>query len=211
MEVFSQNHFPAIKGTPYPITLGPHANFWFVLRPQPDATRAAQERIVPTLSVAPNLQTLLNDGRRAQFEREILPTFIRGCRWFGAKARAIRELRIIERVPLKAARILVRRNHLRGWKPETLPRADAHGEQARRRRPRRSIARFAGGEEAVLHDAIWDAAFREQLSARSERTSTEGRAGACARRFAGETAVPTSQVLIRAEQFLQCSSRTNFS
>ncbi len=32
MEVFSQNFFPTIKDTPYAITLGPHANFWFALR-----------------------------------------------------------------------------------------------------------------------------------------------------------------------------------
>ena len=40
MEVFSQNYFPPIKESLYPITLGPHAHYWFVLRVQPAATRA---------------------------------------------------------------------------------------------------------------------------------------------------------------------------
>ena len=33
---------------------------------------------------------LLANGQRTQIEREILPDYIRGCRWFGAKARTIR-------------------------------------------------------------------------------------------------------------------------
>ena len=211
MEVFSQNYFPAIKETPYPITLGPHANFWFALRPQPDATRALQERVVPTLNVAPVLATLLNDGLRAQFEREILPRLSQGCRWFGAKARTIRELQIIERIPLSeggAQFWFVEITYLDG-NPETyaLPVQIARGEAAHavaQTAPHAVIARFAGAEDAVLHDAIWDAGFREQLfRAIMERTSWNGKSGELrgvpASALAGETVVPTSQVLV-AEQ-----------
>ncbi|HEY0724261.1 MAG TPA: maltose alpha-D-glucosyltransferase, partial [Pyrinomonadaceae bacterium] len=151
MEVFSQNHFPAIKETPYPVTLGPHANFWFVLRASEDGTRASQERVVPTLTVAPILQNLWSNGLRAQFEREFLPPFIRSCRWFGAKARTIRELRITERVPLAdngAEFWFVEIAYVDGH-PETyaLPVQISHGESARAIAQTSSqaiIARFAG-------------------------------------------------------------------
>ena len=133
--------------------------------------RASQERVVPSLNAAPVLRTLLDDGQRTHFEREILPEFIRDCRWFGAKARAIRELRIAERVPVpgkgSAQFWFVEITYTDG-NPETyaLPVQIANGEAAHaiaHAAPHAVIARFAGGEEAILHDAIWDAAFREQL------------------------------------------------
>ncbi len=44
--------------------------------------------------------------------------------------------------------------------------------------PQAVIARFAGAEEAILHDAIWDAAFREQLfRAITQRQNLEGKSG----------------------------------
>jgi maltose alpha-D-glucosyltransferase/alpha-amylase len=171
MEVFSQNYFPAIKETPYPITLGPHSHYWFVLRSQPAAARASQERVVPTLSAAPNLPALLADGQRARFEREVLPEFIRHCRWFGAKARTIRELRIAEQVPMPGEGggvfWFLEVTYTDGA-PETyaLPVQIAIGEPAHaiaQAAPQAVIARFAGAEETILHDAIWDAAFREEL------------------------------------------------
>jgi maltose alpha-D-glucosyltransferase/alpha-amylase len=211
MEVFSQNHFPAIKETPYPVTLGPHSHFWFVLRPQAEATRASQERIVPTLNAAPQLSTLLNDGLRAQFERDILPSYIRACRWFGGKARNIRELRIAERVPVggKGAEFwFVDITYVDG-NPETyaLPVELSLGEAAHAVAvvaPHAVIARFAGGEEAVLHDAIWDAGFREQLfRSIMEGTAWQGKSGQLrgvpGSALAGETTVPPSQAL-SAEQ-----------
>ncbi|MGI9089316.1 MAG: maltose alpha-D-glucosyltransferase [Chthoniobacterales bacterium] len=211
MEVFSQNHFPAIKDTPYPITLGSHTSFWFVLRPQADATRKMQERVVPTLKAEPVLASLLDDGLRAQFEREILPDFIRGCRWFGAKARTIRELRIAERVPLTESGAqfwFVEIAYVDG-NPETyaLPVQIATGEAAHtlaQTAPHAIIARFAGAEEAILHDATWDAAFREELfRSIMERKNWKGKSGELlgvpSSALAGETVVPTSQVL-SAEQ-----------
>jgi len=212
MEMFSQNFFPAIKETPYPITLGPHANFWFVLKPQLDSTRALQERVVPTLAVAPVLPTLLNDGLRTRFEREILPDYIRGCRWFGAKARAIREMRIAEQIPVGAGTgaefWFVEVNYVDG-NPETyaLPVHIAHGEAAHAAAlaaPHAVIARFAGAEEAVLYDAIWDGAFRDELF-RSivQRKTSRGKSGELtgvpASAMSADMAIPPSHVLT-AEQ-----------
>ena len=171
MEMFSQNYFPPIKESPYPITLGPHAHYWFVLRSQPSAARASKERVVPTLNATPDLETLLADGQRSRFEREVLPEYIRHCRWFGAKARTIRELRIAEEVPVPgegSAHFWFLEVTYADGAPETyaLPVKIAIGEPAHaiaQAAPQAVIARFAGADEAILHDAIWDASFREQL------------------------------------------------
>src|SRR6202035_3090671 len=96
IEVFSRNAFPSIKKSSYVLTLGPHAHYWFVLQPQTERRRLEKKRIVPTLSSPPVLSGLLDNGERARFEREILPQYISHCRWYGAKARNVRHMRVIE-------------------------------------------------------------------------------------------------------------------
>src|SRR4029077_20891677 len=67
---------------------------------QAEARRVSKKRVVPVIRASANLQTLLADSQRAQLEREILPEYIRTCRWFGAKARKIRSIGIVEQVPV---------------------------------------------------------------------------------------------------------------
>ncbi len=55
MEVFSQNYFPAVTDKLYPITLGPHAYYWFALKPQRAAVAASSERHIPTLTAPAEL------------------------------------------------------------------------------------------------------------------------------------------------------------
>ena len=55
---------------------------------------------MPAIDAEPNLSALLHNNHRARLEREILPSYLRTCRWFGAKARTIREMRIIEQIPV---------------------------------------------------------------------------------------------------------------
>ncbi|MEY2479763.1 MAG: maltose alpha-D-glucosyltransferase / alpha-amylase [Verrucomicrobiota bacterium] len=211
MEVFSQNYFPRIKKSRYVITLGPHAYYWFALRPQPSATRAAQKRELPTLEASPNLATLLTNGARAQIERDILPGYMQNCRWFGAKARTLRQMRVIERAPISsephAAQIwFVEASYLDGpTETYALPVQVATGDAARslqQTAPHAVIARFTGTEEAVLHDAIWDPNFRAQLfrtvahghSSKGEAGELIGMSGS-AFSHDGSAAALTSQVL----------------
>jgi len=212
MEVFSQNYFPAIRKSPYPIMLGPHAHYWFVVRPQPAAVRASHKRVVPTLTATPDLQTLLADGQRAHFEKTILPEFIRHCRWFGAKARTIRELRITEEILLAGnigARFWLVEISYTDGAPETyaLPVQIAIGDSARaiaQAVPQAVIARFGCAEETILHDALWDAGFRAQLFQMiAQGLSARGKAGELfgvpASSFVAGDKVPASQVF-SAEQ-----------
>ncbi len=169
MEVFSRNVFPAIKKTPYSLTIGPHGHFWFALQ-SATGKRSPKKRLTPSLQVEPNLPALQADGARAQLEREILPEYLRGCRWFGAKARSVRELRIIEQIPIggedDAQLWLVQVDYVDGA-PEiyALPVAMATGTAAHTlsRTAPQSILTKIGTEGAVLYDAVWDADFREKL------------------------------------------------
>jgi maltose alpha-D-glucosyltransferase/alpha-amylase len=102
MEVFSRNLFRPIKKSPYVITLGPHAHYWFALQAQTDGRRASRKRVVPMIDAPADLQTLLADGQRVPIEREILPNYIQTCRWFGSKARTFRHLRVIEQTAISS-------------------------------------------------------------------------------------------------------------
>jgi maltose alpha-D-glucosyltransferase/alpha-amylase len=168
MEVFSRNVFPSIKKTRYVLTIGPHGHYWFVLQAQA-GKRAAKKRIVPSLEAAANLQSLLADGQRAQLERSILPGYLNTCRWFGAKARIIRQMRIIEQIPVaeNAAQLWLLQVDYTDGAPDiySLPVQLATGAAAdalARTAPQAVIARL-GPQRAVLYDAIWDADFRAML------------------------------------------------
>src|SRR5438045_1078092 len=172
IEVFSRNPFPSIKKSPYILTLGPHSHYWFVLQPQAESRRLPKKRTVPTLRAPADLRTLLADGERARFEEEILPRFIGNCRWFGAKARTLRHMRVHEQSPVSnepdAAQIwFVEVSYLDG--PDeiyALPVKIVSGDMARaisQTAPHAVIARFEDSEETILFDAVWDSNFREQI------------------------------------------------
>jgi maltose alpha-D-glucosyltransferase / alpha-amylase len=206
VEMFSRNPFPQIKKSAYTITLGPHTCYWFALQPKSDHQRAAKKRGVPTVNVEPDLEALLSNSHRAEFERNILPNYLPTCRWFGAKARTLRDMRIVEHPSLgldgkRAQFWFVEVNYLDGpTETYALPVTIASGEAAKNIPPNAVIAKLNDG--AILYDAVWDNAFREQLFgtiARGQRA--QGRngelVGAPGKALIdnGTPTTPTSQVL----------------
>ena len=187
VEVFSRNAFPSIKKSPYIITLAPHAYYWFVLQPQSESRRLSKQRTVPMVEAAPHLSTLLDNSRRGLFERDIIPEYIKTCRWFGSKARTIRHARILEQPgfseePTAARFWFVEMSYLDGPNEVyALPVRISSGEEGRalaQAAPQAVIARFAEPPDTVLHDAIWDPAFRSQLfAAIREEQRVQGSAG----------------------------------
>ncbi|MFL6569492.1 MAG: maltose alpha-D-glucosyltransferase [Chthoniobacterales bacterium] len=172
MEVFGQNYFPPIKEAPYILTLGPHSHFWFVLGAQPEAATHTVTREVPTLRFEPQLATLLNGDQRKLIERQILPDYVRNRRWFGSKARSISGMRVAEELHVSdqpdAGRIWFVEVTYRDAASETytLPVKITRGPAARslaESAPHAVIAKFERNEDAILHDAVWDAGFRENL------------------------------------------------
>ncbi|HEX4638560.1 MAG TPA: maltose alpha-D-glucosyltransferase [Chthoniobacterales bacterium] len=170
IEVFSRNPFPTIKKSGYILTLGPHSHYWFTLEPQHARKRAEKKRVLPTLKARPELQSLLDDGARARIETEILPEYIKNCRWFGAKARTLRQMRVLERSavstePNAGQLWVVEVSYLDGpTENYALPVKIAPAEKAKtisQAAPNAVIARFE--DDSILFDAVWDNEFREKL------------------------------------------------
>jgi len=215
MEVFSRNLFRPIKKSRYVITLGPHAYYWFALQAPVDGRRAMKKHVVPTIKASAELDILLSDSQREQLEREILPNFVRNCRWFGSKARTFRDLKVIEQLAISpeadGARLwFVEINYLDApAETYAIPVKIASGEAARsvsQGAPHAIIAHFAGREGAVLFDAIWDATFRSQLfEAIVQRQTIKGRASdlvglACETLEADHPVVSGKSQVLGAEQ-----------
>ena len=215
MEVFSRNLFRPIRKSRYVITLGPHAYYWFALQAPTDGRRALKKRVSPTIKAPAELNILLGNGQREQLEREILPNYVRTCRWFGSKARTFRHLRVIEELAISpdagCARLwFVEINYLDApAETYAIPVKIASGEAARsvsQGDPHATIAHFAGKEGAILFDAIWDPTFRSQLfEAIVRRKTIKGKASDLVG-LAGETlqadhpAVSGNSQVLGAEQ-----------
>ncbi len=106
-ELFGHSTFPEIKQTLTPFTLGPHGFYWMALRPAPAARAVDVAWTAPALS-SPATWT---SGLLKRLEREVLPVYLPACRWYGGKERIMRELKIVQNVPLGAdpapARVLI--------------------------------------------------------------------------------------------------------
>ena len=215
MEVFSRNLFRPIRKSRYVITLGPHAYYWFALHAPTDGRRAPRKRTVPVISAPMELETLLTNGQRAAIEREILPRYLQTCRWFGSKARTFRDLRVVEQSSISedadsAQLWFVEVNYLDAPAERyVLPIEIASGDAARaisQAAPHAVIARFEGGGENILFDAIWDLKCRSRLFDAILRHQTmKGRAGELvgitAKDFeADQSTSPQNSQVLSAEQ-----------
>ena len=99
VELFGHTELPPIGELPYFLTLGPHAFYWFSLEQQ--AAGTAGEPRIPTLEVTGSWEALLAGGERQQLE-DVLSAYLRPRRWFGAKARRVKSVQIVEAVPVPA-------------------------------------------------------------------------------------------------------------
>jgi maltose alpha-D-glucosyltransferase/alpha-amylase len=99
-EMSSQNRFPMIRETPYVLTLGPHNYLLLSLKKPPESAMLIRERVLPEFHVSSRWDQILEEGFRERLENEILPDYLRNCRWFAGKARSLRDLRIAEKIPL---------------------------------------------------------------------------------------------------------------
>jgi maltose alpha-D-glucosyltransferase/alpha-amylase len=207
MEIIGRSHFPPIRKSPYFLTLNGHSSYWFTLEPQTSRKKPEKTRVVPTLEVRPNLQSLLDDGARDRLEMEILPEYIAGCRWFGAKARTVRQMRVLDRSPIspspEAAQLwVVEVSYLEGpTENYSLPVKIASTDKAKniiQSSPHAVIARFDDG--SILFDAVWDNEFRGELfRLMLDRQPAAGRngelVGALSPRIAKIDKVPASNLL----------------
>jgi len=88
-ELFGGTEFPLVSDQPYPVMLGPHAFYWFSLEPQ--RVDLAQLARVPELSL-----------RNAELQRA-LPAYLVQQRWFGARSRRIKDVEVVDTIPIANA------------------------------------------------------------------------------------------------------------
>jgi len=101
-EVFSQNRFMSVGEGDYTITMGPYGYFWF----QVDASeKKNQSGVTNELFLYKSElsweRIFANYNEVRVLERKILQPFMKKCRWFGGKARAISKMSIHKVIPLK--------------------------------------------------------------------------------------------------------------
>ena len=104
MEVFSHNLFPANQEDRLIRSRSAHMRITGLCSNRKRLRRARAKARVPTHRIRAEICRRSCPDRHARdLEREILPDYLRSCRWFGAKARTIRELQIIEQIPISRA------------------------------------------------------------------------------------------------------------
>jgi len=98
-EISSQNKFPAIKESPYVLTLGPHNYLLLLLKKEEEGVKIDGEKVLPEFRVKTRWEAIFEGKTQERLEQEVLPDYLQGCRWFGGKARTIRAVNIVERIP----------------------------------------------------------------------------------------------------------------
>ena len=193
VELFGRTPFPPIPAAPYFLSLGPHSFFWFYLTPPQTVAEApsaeAGEIPLPVVEADCEEADLLNGKAAARLE-EVLPGFITRSRWFGGKARPLKQARIAEVFPLARGQrrwsiALVRVDYLSGdAETYAVPLAVARQETADRllqENPQAAIAelKLKGSPSALLlHDALVDPAFGEALlEVLTRKRTVHGRRG----------------------------------
>ncbi len=178
VELFGRTAFPPIQAAPYFLSLGPHSFCWFYLTPaQPVAEKTASEAgeiAIPAVEADCEEEAFFN-GKAADLINEFLPGFLARSRWFGGKARPLKQARIVDSFSLEKgnrrwAIALVQVDYLSGdAEVYAVPMALAPEEPSEPRGlvpPRAVIARVKLACEPsafVLYDALADPAFGETL------------------------------------------------
>ncbi len=102
-EAFSQNRFRSVTEGDYPITIGPYGYFWFQVDQSEKKEAVTASGELPLFESDLSWERTFSDYENIRFlERKVLQSFMRKCRWFGGKARAISKVSISKLIPLKA-------------------------------------------------------------------------------------------------------------
>jgi maltose alpha-D-glucosyltransferase/alpha-amylase len=182
VEVFGQAEFPPVGETPYFLTLGPYAFYWFSLETRQaeriDLSATTGEVTVPSLEISGDWTALYKRSNRAILE-SVLLGYIKQRRWFGGKARYIQSAKIQDVITIPhdtstASLTLIQIEYAEG-EPETyfIPLTFAAGEKAGRilsESPQSVIARLSlqgksGRFEGTIYDATVETGFHQALLA----------------------------------------------
>jgi maltose alpha-D-glucosyltransferase/alpha-amylase len=96
-ELLGHSQFPAVPGDrPYPLALGPHDFYLFVLHPAPPGA-AGTSGPPPEIRVPGRWPAVFERGARRQLD-DAVAAFLPGRRWFAGKSRRIRRVSLADEV-----------------------------------------------------------------------------------------------------------------
>jgi len=179
VEMFGGIDFPPVGDGKYFMSLGPHAFYWFTMKPVKAHLGAAalEPADIPELIARSRWTDLFDLPPRALLE-EVLPSYLQSRRWFGGKARQLKSVVIEEVLPLPyghdlAVLVTLRCDYADG-DPEvySLPLIHVAGEPVPG-----ALCRVGGlAEPGYLVDALTDPEFAEGLlESTGKRTRFRGR------------------------------------
>jgi maltose alpha-D-glucosyltransferase/alpha-amylase len=192
VEMLGFTEFPKIGELPYFLTLSPYAFFWFRLQqsPSPLTARLAPEAPAeisegPALLVGAAWETLLEGNVRTLVERDLLMPFLQRQRWFGSKARPMRQARfgdwgVLRRAPQPLFLTIVDVEFVDGGReryflPLTV-RARNDVQSLELEAPHAILANITGAKKGFLFDAWLDDRFAQTMldsMERDEQVSTK--------------------------------------
>ncbi len=169
VELFGSTPFPPVGDSPYFLTLGPHAFYWFVLRPAAAEHAAPPSRELPALEVREDWSDVFSGRSRAAFH-ERLAAYLAEQPWFGGRPGLLKGAGVTDILPLgaDAALLLVDAEYREGTS-ETFIVAVAHrtGEAAKEilaARPATVLARLrTPAGDSILCDPFPEPKFGERL------------------------------------------------
>jgi maltose alpha-D-glucosyltransferase/alpha-amylase len=100
VEMLGYVTFPTIQAEPYRITLGPYAFLWLELQDPVPKVQQAEPAQLEIAMMATNVSEALGGPGRELLEETLLPRYLCRQRWFGSKARAIKDVCIYDWVLL---------------------------------------------------------------------------------------------------------------
>jgi maltose alpha-D-glucosyltransferase/alpha-amylase len=192
VEMLGMTEFPRIGDLPYFLTLAPYAFYWFRVQQAPAALTArmapetpAEVPEMPALLVGAAWETLLEGNVRTLIERDLLMPFLQRQRWFGGKARAMRQARfsdwgMLRRSPQPLFLTLVDVEYVDGGRDQYfLPLTVCTRGEARPIEEHAAhgiLANITGAKKGFLFDGWLDDRFARTLldaMAREEAVSTK--------------------------------------
>lgn len=219
IEVMSGNKFPAIKSTPYVLTLGFYDYYWFALKKAVTPAGLQPRRDIPVLAVNGDWHAALQGKAKERLVQEILPAYFAGCHWFSSQARSLQQVCLLDSIPLEssgAMHVAILELHYEEGASELylLPLSFLRGLALEKiqESPQAIIAHLQTDLPGALCDATYDESFRrhlltavaKRLRARGQHGELSAHAGLLLKnRKEKEAGVEKSQ-LVKVEQ--NCSS-----
>jgi maltose alpha-D-glucosyltransferase/alpha-amylase len=103
-ELLGRTSFPPIGEAPYLVTLAPYGFFWFQLteRDSSSINVPSTPAEFETLVLPDGLRSLLHPRAKSVLERDVLPAFLAGRRWFAERGNTSTTAHVVDAIPLVA-------------------------------------------------------------------------------------------------------------